>query len=84
MVTFQRELLPPMVKATKPILVQTVAVMRRLDHAANRTGKPARNLPDGKQTKRIGTGNAGHCSIVSAQNETGSDTAASRCLVRLW
>ena len=30
--------------------------MRRLDHVANRTGKPTRSLPDGKQMKRVSTG----------------------------
>ena len=32
---------------------------RRLDHAADPAGKPARSLPDGKQTKRVGTGETG-------------------------
>jgi hypothetical protein len=41
------------------ILVQTVAVMRRLDHIANRTGKPTRILLDGQQTKRISATEAG-------------------------
>jgi hypothetical protein len=33
--------------------------MRRLDHVANRTGKPARSLPDGKQMKWVSTGETG-------------------------
>jgi hypothetical protein len=41
------------------ILVQTVTVVRRLDQVADRTGKPARSLPDGKQMKRIGTSGPG-------------------------
>jgi hypothetical protein len=35
-VAFQRQFLPLMVKATVPIPPQTVAVMRRLDHVADR------------------------------------------------
>jgi hypothetical protein len=31
-----------------PILVQTVAAMRRLDHVTDHTGKSARGFPDGK------------------------------------
>jgi hypothetical protein len=58
-VAFQRQFLPLMVKATVLIPPQTVAVMRRLDQVANRIGKPARSLPDGKQTKRISTGETG-------------------------
>jgi hypothetical protein len=58
-VAYQRELLPLMMKATGPILVQTVTMIRRFDHVADRTGKPARSLPDGKQMKRISATEAG-------------------------
>ena len=58
-VAYQRQLLSPMMKAAGPILPHAVAVIRRLDHVADRTGKPARSLPDGKQTKRISTGETG-------------------------
>jgi hypothetical protein len=45
-----------LVKAAVPIPPDAVTVTRRLDQVADRTGKPARSLPDGKQTKRVGTG----------------------------
>jgi hypothetical protein len=58
-VAYQRQLLSPMMKAAGPILPHAVAVIRRLDHLADRTGKPARSLPDGKQMKRVSTGETG-------------------------
>ena len=50
---------PLMVKAAVPIPPDAVTVTRQLDHAADRTGEPAGRLPDGKKTKRIGTGETG-------------------------
>ena len=69
-----------------PILPQVVVVMRRLDHAADRTGEPAGRLPDGKQTKRVGTGEtglkprttvvqSGHCPPKQSLNMRGDDPA---------
>jgi hypothetical protein len=51
-VAFQRQGLPRIVKAAMHTLVKTITVMWRLDHVADRTGKPARSFPDGKQVKR--------------------------------
>src|SRR4051812_32245456 len=76
-----------MMKAAGLILPQTVTVMRRLDQVADRTGKPAGRLPDGKQTKRVGTGEtglkprttvvqSGHCPPKQSLNMRGDDPAS--------